>query len=527
MGTVRRLYFAIISATSLAMLVVGVAAVGGILLEWWLSPGAIERSLRESLAAAGAAALVGLPIWAVHWAAAQRFARDPRERASAIRRLYLYFVLGPLAIGAGFLGADLFQQLVAALVGSRAFDPVGVGRRAWELALTAAFWAYHFRVAAADRDVVGERGASATLRRWYAYVVQTIALAAVLFGARELLTILAGRAIESPAVGASGVEPSAGAVVAFGALWVFHRRWSSHGPVGEDDRASTLRAVAGFGMLALSVSLALAEASRVLYYSLARALGVASPGGVTGDLPSIIVGPASTIVVFGGSWLLLRHLLMRDAGDAEAPRQAGVRRLYAHLVATVSLAALATGVAGLLWTMADQAFGAASPADAWRDQISLFITLVVVGLPVWLGHWRPAPSAPARLALSRRLYVFAALLAGVLAVLGSGAYLVYRGLNVILGGTGELSASELTRASSIAVVAALVVAYHFRVLREDRVLPLPQGPLGEGEGAVADLPAAASLPPLVVEILGVSESDLRTTLARLPSSARYTIHAQD
>jgi hypothetical protein len=197
-------------------------------------------------------------------------------------------------------------------------------------------------------------------------------------------------------------------------------------------------------------------------------------------------------------------------------------------VATVSLAALATGVAGLLWTVADQAVGAASPADAWRDQVSLFATLVVVGLPVWVGHWRPAPTLPERLALSRRLYVFAALLVGVLAVLGSGAYLVYRGLNVILGGTGELSGSELTRAASIAVVAALVVGYHFRILRADRGAPLPLR-AAEGESArlttesAAELPTAAAFPPLVVEVLGATEADIRAALTRLPSQASYTI----
>src|SRR5438445_5287658 len=51
----------------------------------------------------------------------------------------------------------------------------------WALFVLVAVFAFHFRVASADRAAVGEEGASSTLRRWYMY-------AALLLG---LLTILA------------------------------------------------------------------------------------------------------------------------------------------------------------------------------------------------------------------------------------------------------------------------------------------------------------------------------------------------
>ncbi len=50
--------------------------------------------MRTTAALWAAAALVGLPVWLLHWRWVQHDARaDPAERASSLRRLYVYGVL--------------------------------------------------------------------------------------------------------------------------------------------------------------------------------------------------------------------------------------------------------------------------------------------------------------------------------------------------------------------------------------------------------------------------------------------------
>ena len=56
-------------------------------------------------------------------------------------------------------------------------------------------------------------------------------------------------------------------------LWSFHARVVATSYI-EDDRKSTLRAVEGFLAVGLSITLALYGGSQILYYSLARLLGV-------------------------------------------------------------------------------------------------------------------------------------------------------------------------------------------------------------------------------------------------------------
>jgi hypothetical protein len=250
--------------------------------------------------------------------------------------------------------------------------------------------------------------------------------------------------------------------------------------VAGQDAGSLLRPVYLFLALGVSVAVTLAGVSQLLFYALGRALGVPRPGGVGGSLALAAAGPTSAAIVYGVGWLYQRRALADQARlQAELPRQAGVRRLYTYLVALVALGVLAAGAGGVLWTLADLATNAPKtldPATWWREQISLYTTLLAVGLPVWLLHWgpvarpagdRPAAQAEAR-SLARRLYVYLTLLAGVLALLGAGAAAAKQLLDLALGAAATPSAmTNLARALAVAAVAGVAVGYHQRVLRAD------------------------------------------------------------
>jgi hypothetical protein len=237
------------------------------------------------------------------------------------------------------------------------------------------------------------------------------------------------------------------------------------------DGRSTLRSVYLFVGLTVVLLGTLSGASQALYYALARVLGVNEPGGVGGSLLLAAGGPLSVAVVYGAGWFYQAHVISRSSHQFEAPRQVGVRRLYEHLTAFVALVVLAVGLAGLLWMLGDVISDAPETVGAvwWRDRIALVTTLAIVGLPVWLLHWRP----PRRLAvrsLTRRIYLYVSLIGAVLALLGSGAVAVYRLLGLMLGSATASSAStELSHALAVAVVAAGISAYHWRMVRIDMI----------------------------------------------------------
>ena len=96
MTSIRRIYAYLMTFAGLTLVAVAAANLGQTLLYALLQlPQATNSgAIRDSVAQYAAAALVGLPLWLVHWTWIRRTtARDPAERASALRRLFLYAVL--------------------------------------------------------------------------------------------------------------------------------------------------------------------------------------------------------------------------------------------------------------------------------------------------------------------------------------------------------------------------------------------------------------------------------------------------
>ena len=270
-------------------------------------------------------------------------------------------------------------------------------------------------------------------------------------------------------------------------------------------------------------------------------LGVANPGGAGSDLLAAFAQPASTMVVYGAAWLLIRRRLARDAGAGEGARQAAMRRFYTNLAALVSMAALAIGAIGVLGTLLiqleAQVIGVTAPD--WKDPLSLWVTLLIVGGAVWLAHWRPVPWLEERQAISRRIYLWAALLGSVLGVLGGGIGLLYVVLQQAFSLRPRLDDPTnlgLAQSLAVVVVAAAVGLYHRRILRSDstsrHAVPVPpEAAPPVTPAATADEPAHATQEALglhySLSVVGATEDDVHQALANLPPQASYHLKASD
>lgn len=494
MTATRRIYIYLVTFAALGTLALGVANLLRALLEAWV--GAVSAAsagyLQDQVSLWGAAALVGLPIWFVHWTWAQRLSRDPAERSSALRRLFLYGVLAGSMLTAWIALDEILSGIVTAISGA----PVALARAAIPplplVGVAAGVWLYHWRIAAADRQAVGEMGASATLRRWYVYGFALSGFMALLSGAQMVLMntwLLITAASVGYGLGVPGVS---NAIIGL-LVWSLHWLWI---PVlldpasREEDQRSTLRSAYLFLGLAVVVFGTLIGISQALYYLLARLLGIATPGGVGGSLLQTAAGPVSVAVVYGTGWWYQRAVISRSARELEIPRQVGVRRIYEYLTALVALAVLSVGLAGLLWMLGDVITQTPNTlgSDWWRDRVSLFATLTIVGLPVWLLHWRPRAGAEAQ-SLSRRIYLYAALIGAMLALLGSGGVAVYWILSIALGSAGASASINLSHAVAVSIVAGGVAAYHWRMVRMDMQVRVPAVRTTEPARVVVELAA--------------------------------------
>jgi len=549
----RRLYIYLVSIAALIVLAFSLAQLGYPLIQLVFNSDA-QAYNRAALAGYTAAVAVSFPVWAIHVWFGGRFARrDPAERASAIRRLYLYLACAGSSIGTAIALANTFalatqEQLDGAICPApgwstcSVFVQLGIAQAAWVTIVLAAIFAFHYPIAARDRAAVGEVGASATLRRWYMYIALFVGLFMMLAGAQQVIQVAWLRGLHSPLLNFMTLAGPAGELAAGFVLWSFHARLLAT-RYAKDDRGSTLRAVEGFIAVAICIAVALVGASQILYYSVARVLGVENPAGISNDLIAEFAQPASTMVVYGIAWFLIRLRLTRDAGSGEAARQAGMRRFYTNLAALVSMAALAVGAAGFLGTLLVQAeaqvIGVSAPD--WKNPVSLWLTLMVVGGAVWLAHWRQVPWLGERQALGRRIYLWVALIGSVLAVLGGGIGLLYVVLQQMfstqprLGDTANLAFAQ---SLAVVVVAGIVGLYHWRVLRSDSAArpskaepSLAVAPAGVSAATAGPEPSheLEETPGRHYElsIVGATEDDVHQALANLPPQASYKLVASD
>ncbi len=536
----RRLYLYLVSAAALVVLAAGLVLLGGTLLLFAFNDPSADTS-RGQLAIFAAMTIVALPVWGVHFWFAQRFAsRDPYERSSALRRLYLYWacLVGSLAAMVAVIAG--FVQLLQPYLDNLPTNALSTAQIGWGAAVFAAVWGFHFFIAWRDRAAVGEEGTSSTLRRWYMYIALLVGLLTMLAGTASLLQagwtkVTIGERDFVPLSLAGPAGLALGGLL----LWAVHARLIAVKHIAED-RHSTLRAVEGFIAVAISIAIALVGASQILYYVLARVLGVSNPGGVsTTNVLGALAAPGAQLLVYGIAWVLIRRRLQRDAATQEADRQAGIRRLYTNLAALISLATWGYGAALLLATLAEQAEAPliGVKASDWRDPVSLALTLTVVGGAVWVAHWRDSPWAADRQSLSRKLYVWAALLGSVLAVLGGGVGIVNAVLQQVFSANPRLDALanlDFGRYLGVIVVAVAIAVYHWRVLRADAAARPHQQAAPPAPRAVVAAPAAvASTTAPATEVLGpharrytlvvndASDDDVHQALSNLPPQASY------
>ena len=260
-----------------------------------------------------------------------------------------------------------------------------------------------------------------------------------------------------------------------------------------------------------------------------------------------VAGPGSQLLVYGVAWVLVSRRLARDAGTQEAERQAAIRRLYTNLASLISLAAWAFGAGWLLWTLAEQAEAPLIGVKTgdWKDPVSISVTLMVVGGAVWIAHWRHSPWAADRQSLSRKLYVWAALLGSVLAVLAGGVGIVNAVLQQVFSANPHLDdASNLDFGHYVAVVvvAAGVGVYHWMVLRADAAArppkpvtataavtpkPSPVAVVAASPAAQATTHPAEELGPhsrrYTLVVTDATDDDVHQALAALPPQASYKL----
>ena len=480
MQIIRRLYLYLVSAISLTAVTWAVILLARLVLREQIGEGQLFE-----LASLLAIIIVGLPIFLFHWLMAQWLGRkDADERGTVIRRVYLW---GMLAVGVTPVISniyDLLDKATLALVGvPQSYNNLTIPENlaaivVWGVVLFYLWWQLQ-----ADDRLEPPDEADRGVRRLYWLGFCIAGLVMINWGAIGILTAL----LNSLATGVNWREPVATGSVQLligAAVWLIHwLAWQRAFFSGDETEEQSIwrKIYLYLGVFIFSV-MAVVSGSVLLKRLIELLLG--APLGdepllsqLSETLPWTLVGA----VFWAYHWFVLRQ----DAAQApEAPRQAGVRRIYSYLVAAIGLAVLLSGITGLLSILIELLTSAkAVGLSYYRDNVATAIAMLLVGGPVWALPWSAlenvAAMSPAkagdnttpaaeRRSLTRKIYLYFYVFAAALLVFGSAGWFVYHLLTALLG--AKLPADFITQVLVALVISLLAIGvwlYHWQAIRRD------------------------------------------------------------
>jgi hypothetical protein len=479
MVTVRRWYIFLVNIVSLQAVTWAII----FLLQNLLTLG--SGAPVETTAFQIAVIVIGLPIFLVHWLWAQRLAgRETDELWSAVRRLYLYITLAIFLAAFAINTFDLSETLLRSLLGDstqRSFTSTSpteaVVQDLLALVVLGLLWFYHQRIVAQDAQATPETGHLITIRRVYIFGFSAAGVIMTTLAIISLLRWLMFQFGSETTIG----QPS---TVIFSAevarllvgipLWLIFWQWAQHlfaGP-NEEEHTSVLRKLYLYLVLLITVFGFVTTATIILAGFFRLLLDLPSQGDIRDPLP--------VMIVMAIAWIYHATILRGDAVRAgEAPRQAGVRRLYLYLVAAVGLAAFLVGLGGdisvLIRSLAGTHFG-----SGLKEELAWFTAALIAGLPVWLWPWRRAQlvavapdtsGVDERQSIVRKVYLYFYLFVATMTILSSAVYIVFQLLNLALGGRSPANLfSDLGHAIAFSLIAVGVWLYHGLTLRGDSQL---------------------------------------------------------
>lgn len=399
---------------------------------------------------------IGVPLLAgLAWWTRRRLSDDPDEPRSLGWTAYLTLATLISLVAAMVALVDVLSWVV----GVQAYS----GRALASFLVWTAVWGFHWwvgpRVTARDLLVLPD------------FVGSLIGLAVSASGLVTLLTasiaVFTGMA-DDVVVTASGDPLRRGVVLVLTGALV----WGVYWLAGLAHRQSPLRLVyvllAGVGAALVATLVSLSVAGWTVLVWLVGDPGSSSATEHFAGIPSAV----ATAVVGLVAWWYHQAVL----GEQRTTQRSEVERVYDYLMAGLGLVAAAVGLTMVIVALVEALAGQADllVGSTVVNTLLAALTLLVVGTPVWLLHWRRAQRAAsvstAELASTvRRAYLVILIgIAGVIAVVAllTGVYLVLD--DVLRGRFGSGTLREISYAIGMLVTAGTISAYHGRVFRADR-----------------------------------------------------------
>ena len=498
MQTIRRLYVYGVSFVSLEVVLWGVIGLARSIFSSDEIGGGVSR-----LAGALSLILVGIPVFSLHWWLAQNSAyQDLEERSSRVRAFFLYGTLLATLVPVVQNVLALVNRMLIGFFGvSSQLALLGGGQTTVDnliaMAANGIMAGYIFSILMSDWAASPLGDAFAEVRRMYRYAWLIYSLAIVILGVQQTLEFILA---VLPSIGDAPLALLANGlalVLAGTPLWIFIETLIQRSLAQDTEGQSLLRLVVLYILAFVSVGSALVSGGLVLNEVLRAVFGARV---LTVEFLGQIARPLSVALPFGVVWAYYGRALTKAIMAVPEPvypgeiarryepggnstrgettlRRASLRRMYFYVLALLGLGATFAGLQLLLAFNVDSLIGAgAINSDFLQNQLAAALSTLAVGLPLWTFAWRSMSDEAAkdgeagdhaRRSVVRKGYLYLVLFVGVMGTMFSAGVLLFQLLRNLLGDVQENPRLEILQQFRVLVLFALLLAYHWDVLRND------------------------------------------------------------
>ena len=518
-GTVRRLYFYVVAFVSLMMTASGIVLLIQFILDSVFGGDVISDSTTR-LAGGVSLVIVGAPLWYFHWRYIQRaIAEQPVETRSILRKLYIYITLAVAGSILIYTALNVLNWIF------RTDDFSGYDLAA--VVIWGVVWAFHWLIEEREGQSTPETRA---IRRLYIYIASLVGLVMLSLGVGRVLyfILLEGynALVSTPLLGGetglwrSALREMLSVAIVGGGIWSLHWLY-----VARRDYDSVLRQVYLYIFAILGGVVATLTALGIIIHEfLTWVFGTYSAATVAQHF-EFLPGSVATLAVGATLWAYHWYRVRYEA-DESGGTTLSARRAYTYILTAIGTGALAVAmfmlVSAAIKLILAQFGDVVILGDQWKRPLINIITLAVLGGPVWGYYWRNIQrreldiDADERQATSRRIFLFAALGIGVLALLGSVSALLFMLLRDLLDVSLSLGTlDDMVEPIAIIAAAAAFLPYYWAVYRDDQdaapeIEPEPVLEAAEGQ-----------LPRKPVTLLAAADAD--ALVAKIQSALGYEV----
>lgn len=475
MQTVRRLYFYAVSLISIEVIIWGLIGLLRTVVSGAILPGAELLSLPLALI------LVGVPIFLLHWIWVQRAATtDTEEHTASVRAIFLYAALLATLIPTvsnllAFINRSLMTSAQlsarAALLGSS---------QTWSDNLIAIVFngiaaTYFYAIVRNDWRTLPDRANIADVRRLYRYIWLVIGLLMSIFGVQQLIKFLFY--VPGEMLGEPGQEIFINglALALVGTpIWVYSWKICQSALNEPGEMYSRLRLTVLYLITLGSVITVLVSGGTLLAIILRQLFGEIID---TRALLQLVAGPLSSGIPLAVIWGYYGRILTAEiAAQPDLRLAANLKRLYAYILSLIGLIITFLGAEGILSFIVDRLTTGAMLGTALSQQLANSLSMLAVGLPIWLLAWRPMQAEAltpgqagelARQSIIRKAHLYLVLFISVIGSMISAVGVFYLLISMALGAKESSFTRDLLDALQILILFAAVLGYHLSSLRTD------------------------------------------------------------